>query len=171
MYPFKLRVQVAAHEVESTVCVTNVRSEATPLASVSAMPVTTPSGSFRTTLVESTFSVVVVEPDVTSAVTVMSTSRILENSPDPVTSTVETSSSPSMKSILDDPEMTTSFVLSKITSVNVKSEPPRDSIPTALFSMVNEENETSLSVSTPYFKAAPVLPVIVPEKSVLRSLR
>ena len=148
-------MHTAEQDPASTVWVTKVRSDATPLVSVSAIPVTTPSASFRTTLVPETSSVVVVPPEVTSAVTVMSTSRIRENNPVPVTSTVEELISPSMKSIVDEPLMITSLVLFNSTSFSTKLVEPKDSIPTPFCTMDRPDNETSRFVFNPYFKAGP----------------
>ena len=100
----------------------------------------------------------VVPPETTSAVTVM-------------TSTVVESTSPSIKSMLEEPEITTSFVFSISTSLRTKLEVPRDSIPIPLVLMDKPDIETSRFVFNPYFNAAPCAPVMVPEKSVFRSLR
>ena len=160
-YPLRLDTQMLAQDPLSMVCVTKVMSLATPLLSVSAMPVTVPSLSFKITVVSSTSSAT---PE-TLACRVMSTWRRRVNSPLPVTSTVEVSMVPSMYSIVEDPVMSTSLVLDMMTSVRVKSLEPSVSIPIALFSMLMLAISTAAEVREPYLKAAPADPVIAPVKS------
>ena len=150
----------------STVCVVKSRSLATPFESVSAMPVTAPVLSLRTMVVSVTSSATFE----TLAWRVMSSCRWRLNSPVPVTSTAVVSTLPSMKSMLEEPVITTSLVFDITTSVSVKSPLPSVSIPMALFEMVMSLNSTSLLVRLAYLNAAPADPVMVPETSPPMSL-
>ena len=102
----------------------NVRPAAAPDESVTADPVCAPLPSVRTTFVSDTA--------LPSAVSVMSSKRILFITPAPVTSTVVVSTVPSMKSTVPLPEITTSLVFEKSLSVSVIVPVPAWSIPTAL---------------------------------------
>ena len=78
---------------------------------------------------------------------------------------------PSMKSMVEDPEISTSAVLFMVTLVRVKSPDPPASIPTLLSSMDMSLNDMSLLVPVPYLNAGPEEPSIEPVTSPVRSLR
>ena len=141
---------------------TKVKSSASPLESVTAEPVASPSAFFRITFAPVTA--------LASAVTEISNRRILLRTPFPVTCTVEVSISPSMKSIVAVPEITASFVFAKVLSTKVSVPVPAVSIPTALVPRVMPFQVISLDVAEPNLIPAPAELAILPVKSPFRSL-
>ena len=137
-------------------------SVASPLESVIAEPVASPSPFFRMTFAP--------ETGFESAVSVTSKWRILLNTPLPVTCTVVASTSPSMKSIVAVPEITASFVLAKLLSIKVRVPLPAVSIPTAFVPSVRPFQVMSFDVAEPNLIPAPAELAIVPDSSPLMSL-
>ena len=129
--------------------------------SVIADPVASPAAFFKMMFAP--------ETDELSAVTAISSERILLNTPFPVTVTAFVSTVPSMKSTTDAPLISKSRVFANVLSVKVRSPEPAVSIPTALPLRVIESQDKSLLVAEPNLSPAPVEPEIDPVRSPARS--
>ena len=121
-----------------TVAVSKTRPSATPSESVIPFPADAPSASISVTVASATGEL--------SAVNVTSSWRIRVNIPVPVTSTLDESTVPSIKSTFAALLITTSLVLPMVTSVRVISPAPSVSTPIAFDEIDMLSKLTSLSV-------------------------